>query len=80
MGDSFLRAYLTIYDRTNNLIGFVGNVKSDPDDFLTQFWQVILITAGVTIVFAILAITACICCCCKSCKRSVANAQPVQQQ
>jgi Eukaryotic aspartyl protease len=24
LGDTFLRAYLTIYDKGNNLIGFIG--------------------------------------------------------
>jgi hypothetical protein len=36
MGDSFLRAYLTIYDRTNNRIGFVGNLKTEPYTFIEE--------------------------------------------
>lgn len=36
MGDSFLRAYLTIYDRTNKRIGFVGNLKTEPYTFLEE--------------------------------------------
>jgi hypothetical protein len=62
MGDAFLRAYLTIYDRTNNNIGFVGNLKvDDSEDFWTGYMTVILIGAATAILVIMIAMIGCCC-------------------
>ena len=66
LGDAFLRAYLTIYDRTNNKIGFVGNLKKDPsDDFFTTFDVAVLIALSSAVCLLISIMTICCCCYCR---------------
>ena len=43
MGDSFLRAYLTIYDRENNRIGFVGNTKTPESSLPAQVLTLLIV-------------------------------------
>ena len=43
MGQPFLRAYLTIHDRENNRIGFVGVPKSQVSSFSAKVLTFILV-------------------------------------
>ena len=83
LGDPFLRAYLTVYDRTNNRIGFVGNAGffgrfDASDELLPRIFTYIInfdfnkltaneILIGITTIFAILSLCLCTMLCCYSC-------------
>ena len=61
LGDTFLRAYLTIYDKTNNQIGFIGEV--DPGELaanagsLSKTTKIIIISVSVPVTVIILVIS-----------------------
>jgi hypothetical protein len=58
MGDPLLRAYLTIYDRDNMRIGFVGNTEENSNEI--EFIMMIAIFASVGIGIIVLLICCCV--------------------
>lgn len=61
MGDAFLRAYLTIYDRDNNKIGFVGNAEEQPIpmNYTAMVIVGISVTIGLTVGLICLCVVGC---------------------
>lgn len=54
LGDPLLRAYLTIYDRENNQIGFVGNTEAQPIEENYTMLIIVLCSVGVGVIVLII--------------------------
>lgn len=70
LGDTFLRAYLMLYDKGNNQIGFIGLIDSNLSEtstgIISNTVKIIIICVSVSVAaIAIILIIIIVKCCCK---------------